>query len=397
MQNLFENINSRGSSALAAQTIERPVHAVSLVAKKGSTFHDFPYTSPQRKCIHCWIINVTPPGPHQCMHHCLYCYARDAVYSNYSPDTLVYNNLPELVEKDLKKLTVCPPVSISNVSDPCQDIPELRAEMKRLVELLMRYGVSILITTKGDPSFLLDIPGFARYEPKVVAVTVEGPTEVLQLVSPHAPSFYARLVAIRRFSSLGVRTVIRFDPVFIHLYQALFGESWFGKVAELIDMFAAVGARHIISSTGRLSKNTGKGSSRSTWRSIYNVIQSYSPLSAWKFENEYEHEVSWSGRGYMLRKDLRIEFHARVKELVEKNGMTYATCQELSSHESDSRGIPNCEGLPLPFTRKGLGGTFYPIAHCTAACYPSCRNRSAPPCGRSDLVTFKPLTLRALR
>jgi DNA repair photolyase len=397
MQNLFENINSRDSSALTAQTIERPVHAVSLVAKKGSTFHDFPYTSPQRKCIHCWIINVTPPGPHQCMHHCLYCYARNAVYSNYSPDTLVYNNLPELVEKDLKKLTVCPPVSISNVSDPCQDIPELRAEMKRLVELLMRYGVSILITTKGDPSFLLDIPGFARYEPKVVAVTVEGPTEVLQLVSPYAPSFYARLVAIRRLSSLGVRTVIRFDPVFIHLYQALFGESWFGKVAELIDMFAAVGARHIISSTGRLSKNTGKGSSRSTWRSIYNVIQTYSPLSAWKFENEYEHEVSWSGRGYMLRKDLRIEFHARVKELVEKSGMTYATCQELSSHESDSRGIPNCEGLPLPFTRKGLGGTFYPIAHCTAACYPSCRNRSAPPCGRSGLVTCKPLTLRALR
>jgi hypothetical protein len=50
---------------------------------------------------------------------------------------LVYNNLPELVEKDLNKLTICPPISISNVSDPCQDVPELKAEMKRLVEMLM--------------------------------------------------------------------------------------------------------------------------------------------------------------------------------------------------------------------------------------------------------------------
>jgi hypothetical protein len=97
MQNLFENTNSRGSSIPVTQAGKRQVQAVNLVAKKGSTFHDFPYTSPRRKCIHCWIINVTPPGPYQCTHHCLYCYARDAIYANYSPDMMVYNNLPELV------------------------------------------------------------------------------------------------------------------------------------------------------------------------------------------------------------------------------------------------------------------------------------------------------------
>ncbi|MEJ2739960.1 MAG: hypothetical protein P8105_09070, partial [Dehalococcoidia bacterium] len=304
MQSLFENINSRDSSGTTAQLFAIPAQPVTLTAKKSFTFHDFPYSSTRRKCIHCWIINVTPPGPNQCIHRCVYCYARDAIYSNHSPEMLVYNNLPELVEKDLRKMTVCPPVSISNVSDPCQDVPELKAEMQRLVEMLMSYGVSLLITTKGDPTFLLDIPGFARYEPKVVAVTIEGPSEVLQLVSPLAPPFYARLVAVRTLSGMGVRTVVRLDPVFIHLYQALYGENWFGKVAELIDVFSAVGARHIISSTGRLSKKAGKGSHNSAWHNIHNIIKGYSPLAAWKLENEYEHEVSWAGRGYMLRKDL---------------------------------------------------------------------------------------------
>ena len=228
-------------------------------------------------------------------------------------------------------------------------------------------------------------------------MTIEGPPEILQLVSPLAPSFYARLVAVRTLSSLGVRTVVRLDPVFIHLYQALYGENWFGKVAELIDVFSTVGTRHIISSTGRLSKKAGKGIVNSSWQNIYNIIKGYSPLAAWKFDNEYEHEVGWAGWGYMLRKDLRLDFHRKVRKLAEEKGMTYAVCQELSSQEGDSRGIPNCEGLPLPFTRKGLGGMFYPIDRCTAACNISCRDRNIPPCGRPELVDCRPLTRSMLK
>lgn len=46
------------------------------------------------------------------------------MYSNHSEDTLVYSNIPEFVEKDLKKLTLCPPISLSNACDPCQDVLE---------------------------------------------------------------------------------------------------------------------------------------------------------------------------------------------------------------------------------------------------------------------------------
>jgi DNA repair photolyase len=373
---------------------------IRLIAKKSSTFHDFPYSHRQRKCFHCWIINVTPPGPNHCRHQCLYCYAREAIYSNYSEDTLIYNNLPELVEKDLKKLSLCPPVSISNISDPCQDIPELKSEVKRLVQLLMNYGISFAITTKGDPSFLLEIPGFAEYEPKLIATTIEGTPEILQLLSPQAPPFYARLVSVNKLSRLGARTVVRLDPVFIHLFQALYGESWFCKMADLIDTFGASGARHIISSTGRLSKKPGRGAfsqGKSSWQRVHDVIYACSPLAAKKFQEEYRHESSWAGMGYMLRRDLRLDFHRKVRALVEAQGMTYATCQELPARDSDSHGLPHCEGMPLPFARRGMGGTFYPIPHCTANCHVSCRDLPNPSCERPDLVTPQPLKISRLR
>jgi len=213
--------------------------SVSLIAKKGSTFHDFPYSSPERKCFHCWIINVTPPGPNQCLHDCIYCYAREAIYSNYSEDTLIYNNLPELVERDLEKLSLCPPISLSNISDPCQDIPELKREVKRLIQLLMDYGVSFFITTKGDPAFLLELPGFIEYKPKFIAITIEGTPEVLDLLSPGAPSFYARVAAASKLSDMGIDIVVRLDPIFVHLFQALYGDPWLEKIAGLVDVFMA--------------------------------------------------------------------------------------------------------------------------------------------------------------
>ncbi|MFC1905297.1 hypothetical protein ACFLXL_00630 [Chloroflexota bacterium] len=373
---------------------------IRLIAKKVSTFHDFPYSDPRRKCFHCWIINVTPPGPNHCIHQCIYCYAREAIYSDYTEETLIYRNLPEMVEKDLKKLSICPPISISNISDPCQDIPELKTEVKRLVKLLMDYGVSFAITTKGDPSFLLEIPGFTRYEPKLIAITIEGTPEILPLLSPKAPPFYTRLVAVSKLARLGLRTVVRLDPLFIHLFQALHGDPWLRKISDLITMFAAAGAKHIISSTGRLSKKNrqsdlidGKGS----WHRIFNVINRYSPSTALKFQEEYVYERSWAGQGYMLRRDMRLDVHRKIRALVEANGMTYATCQELPARYSDSRNIPHCEGMPLPFTQKGLGDIFHPITGCTANCHVSCQNMVIPPCGRPALITPEPLKISILR
>jgi len=219
-------------------------------------------------------------------------------------------------------------------------------------------------------------------------------------LSPGAPSFDARVAAAAKLSSMGIDIVIRLDPILVHLFQALYGDSWFEKISELLDVFAAVGARHVIASTGRLSRRRSPSAGHegtSIWQRIYKVIYSQSPLAAKKFEQEYIYEAHWSGRGYRLRRDLRLGFHRKVKELVEARGMTYATCQELSAGESDSPGIPHCEGLPLPFARKQADGRFKPVPGCTANCHVSCRGLSNPPCGQAELISCEPLRLKKLR
>ena len=213
----------------------------------------------------------------------------------------MYNNLPQLVEKDLKKLTLCPPISISNTSDPCQDIPELRAELKKLILLLMNYGVSFSITTKGDPSFLLDVPGFTQYEPKFIGITIEGNADILQLISPMAPPFESRVKTVRKLSQAGIQTLIRLDPVFIHLFKALYANSWFKEIEKIIDIFADTGAKHVVSSTGRLSKRKPKAilenSGKSSWERILEVIRANSAEAAEEFQREYCYERGGTSHG----------------------------------------------------------------------------------------------------
>lgn len=376
------------------------MNRVRPVPKKGSTLHDYPYATPGRKCPHFWIINVTPPGPSHCLHHCLYCYAQHAIYSDYSDDTLVYNNLPELVEKDLKRIALCPPISMSNTSDPCQPIPELRAEVKRLVQLLMSYGVSFSITTKGDPGFLLELPGFVHYRPKFIAVTIEGTADITALLSPSALTFEKRVEVVRRLSGLGIDTLIRFDPVFIHLFQAVYGHSWFDKIEGLIDTFAGAGAKHIVCSTGRLSKKPvypAHGVGDSLWQRVLDVTQARSPAAARCFQRDYCYQRGGTSQGYLLERDLRLRFHRRLRAVVESRGMTYATCQELDAQECDSEGLPHCQRFLLPFAGKQSDGRFKAIEGCAANCHISCRGLAHPPCGQPKLASPQPFKVSYLR
>jgi DNA repair photolyase len=368
-----------------------------LIEKKGSTLHDFPYSSPERKCPHFWIINVTPPGPAHCTHRCIYCYARDAIYSDFSPEMKVYGNLPELVERDLRCIRLAPPVSISNVSDPCQHVPELRHAVVRLVALLIRHGIPFFITTKGDPRFLLNTPGFRDFPYKFVAVTIEGTEDMLPLLSPGAPPLQHRLDALRQLSASGTDTVVRLDPLFPHLFHALYGYRWWQELEKLVTTFTDAGARHVIASAGRLSGRRTPGSHSSSRDRMLGLVGQISPATGRRMRHDYAFERTWSGGGFLLRRELRVDLHRRVREIVEAHGMTCAVCQELGP-EADSQGPGQCEGFVLPFALKQPDGSFSPVEGCTACCHVTCSDTLQPPCGQPLLaspVPFKPAWLKA--
>ncbi|MEM2869420.1 MAG: hypothetical protein QW379_03235 [Thermoplasmata archaeon] len=370
--------------------------ALQLVPKRGSTFHDWPYAGPRRKCFHAWIVNLTPPGKDHCIHDCVYCYARYAIYSRPPKRVMqIYSNLPELVEMDLRRIRLCPPFSISNTTDPCQAVPELRRETRRLVELLVRKGPSFSITTKADPSFLLDIDGFAEFPRKFIAITIEGPPEVLRLLSPGAPPYEARLEALRSMSLNGVKCIVRLDPVLIHLWKALYHEGWRERLEELMRDFQSAGAVHVVSSTGRFSKSRP---SPSMFQRLKRIVATLSPRLAEEMERDYVFSREGTSEGYLLRREARLDFHRIARALAEDFGMSYATCQETMASETDSPYLPHCEGICLPFTVKGSDGVFRPVPGCTANCHVTCAGASrAPPCGRRSLVSSGPLRLSALK
>jgi DNA repair photolyase len=375
---------------------------VRSVPKKTSTFHDWPYSGPERKCFHAWIVNLTPPGPDHCIHDCVYCYARHAVYTRVkrgaggkvvTAPLEVYHNLPELIEKDLDRIRLCPPFSISNTTDPCQAVPAVQRETRRIVDLLVRRGPSFSITTKGDPGYLLDVEGFIAFPRKFVAVTIEGPAEVLRLLSPGAPTYEKRLEAVRTMAGANVPVIVRLDPVILHLWKALFGEGWTRELAGVMADLSGAGAVHVVSSTGRLSKS---GPAPSMFRRLQDIVRERSPAAADEMEADYEYSREYTSEGYLLKKPLRLAYHKLARESAEAQGLTYATCQETHASETDTPGLPHCEGVRLPFTLKGPDGIFRPVEGCGANCHVECRGKT-PACGRRALVTTAPLKLTGLR
>jgi DNA repair photolyase len=351
--------------------------------RRSPTLHDFPYRGENRKCYHKWIINVTPPGRGNCLHSCFYCYARDAVYSRGSDEGMVvYSNLASMVEGELAKLELCPPVSISNVTDPCQEVPELRQAVKELVEVLTRWGVSFHIITKGDPSFLAEVEGFPGKGYFFLAVTIEGAPEVLELLSPHAPDYGKRLQALRWAASLGLPALVRLDPVIPPIWRALYGEGWMDAAAGVLEDCAAAGAVHVVSSTGRFTSST-----LSRLRSIASGLSS---REGERMKQDYTYDRSYTSSGYMLRQDMRLSFHRDMREAAKGWGMTYAVCQELGPGEADTPGLLHCEGFAMPFSRRVGPREFEPIPVCSANCHVGCRDYAEPPCGRPQLVRDEP-------
>lgn len=331
------------------------------INKVGSTFHDFPHLEGS-KCPHVWIINVTPAGKPHCIHDCPFCYARWMVYSDRSWDAPLryYKNLDKVVEEELERYTKAPPVYLSSVTDVCQRVEPVREISSRVISLLSKKGLSISVTTKGDPGFILDIMKERGFERFVLQVSIEGPEEVIKITSPRALSFKDRLKVVENASKKGVTVIIRLDPFFYHLYIALFGDRWPRILKDLAICFKNAGAQAVIGSTGRFSGRdfyNERGELLGRDFDIYMDICQNFGLSRGIVEREHVVEKRRGIKGIWLRRELVSLFHLTMRRISKDISLEYTACD----------GDGSCNAFSLPFVVK-VGDRFEPIPNCNGRC-----------------------------
>jgi len=256
-----------------------------------------------------------------CPHACLYCYI-----SSYIPRPFECRAKKSPVERLLKELRKVDPklhISIANSSDPYPPVEAYLKLTRRALRELLSRGYKVQLITKSD--LVVRDLDLIRNGNCSVSITVTTLDERLaSKLEPFAPSPKRRLKALKTLARSGVPCSARLDPIIPGINDE--------GIEELVESLAKAGVSHIVSSTYKAKAD-----------SFERVMKAYPKLRGRLYEL-YWVEGTRVGRSRLLPRKLRYGLLKSVKELVEENGMTFATCRE---------GFPNlqsgetCDGSHL--------------------------------------------------
>jgi DNA repair photolyase len=180
-----------------------------------------------------------------CEHGCIYCFARPThAFMGLSPGLDFESKLymkpdaPELLERELSAPGYKPDViAIGTNTDPYQPIERRFGIMRRVLEVLERFGHPVGIVTKSH-LVTRDIDILARMARRnLVRVGISVTTmdaKLARLMEPRAPTPVRRLEALRALSDAGVPTTVMAAPVIPALNDA--------ELERILDAGKACGA-----------------------------------------------------------------------------------------------------------------------------------------------------------
>jgi len=143
-----------------------------------------------------------------CGHGCAYCYASSFIPRFFEPRPK--KDFLKRIDRELHLLPEGALISLSNSSDPYQPLEERFKLTRALLERLLDKKVKLLILTKSD-LVLRDLDLLEKI-PCVISFTITS-KELSNVLERGAPSFEARLSALKELRKRGFRCVVRLDPV----------------------------------------------------------------------------------------------------------------------------------------------------------------------------------------
>ena len=181
-----------------------------------------------------------------CEHGCIYCFARPThAYLGLSPGLDFESKLfakpeaPKLLERELSASGYVPrTIAIGTNTDPYQPIERQHQVMRRVLEVLERYGHPVGIVTKSA-LVVRDLDILARMAQRnlvkvALSVTTLDP-QLARVMEPRAATPARRLDALARLAAAGVPASVMVAPVIPALNDA--------EIERILDATAAVGVR----------------------------------------------------------------------------------------------------------------------------------------------------------
>ncbi len=249
-----------------------------------------------------------------CMHGCLYCYA---TYIPHFGNVRLKEKLLIRLEKDLKRLDLKKPISMSNSSDPYPPVEREYKITRKCIELMKDYGVKLLVVTKSD--IVARDADILSEMNCCVSVTVTG-FKYAKIIEPQAPMPEKRIEAMEKLKDAGIPVVLRLDPVLPFI-----NESEVEEVLRRCDF-----VDHVVTSTLKL-----RGDS---FRRIVSALpwleEQYRRLY---FEMGEKIQNSW-----YLPESMRSKILRKVESICDELGISCAFCREGFKFKAKS-----CDGQHL--------------------------------------------------
>ncbi len=179
-----------------------------------------------------------------CEHGCIYCFARPThAYLGLSPgldfETKLFAkpDAPKLLERELSAADYVPrTIAIGTNTDPYQPIERTHQVMRRILEVLDRFGHPVGIVTKSA-LIVRDLDILARMAQRnlvkvaLSVTTLDG--KLARTMEPRAPTPERRLDALRQLAAAGIPASVMVAPIIPALNDA--------EIERILDCAAAAG------------------------------------------------------------------------------------------------------------------------------------------------------------
>lgn len=263
-----------------------------------------------------------------CSHFCLYCYA--TAYIGRKASTPKQQAL-ERLKYDVEHI-IDPRyhIDLSTSSDP---YPPEEAEYeltRKMLELLIAYGLKVLIVTKSN-LVARDTDILSKGNAAVTITITTLDKSLAKVLEPGAPPPKERVKAIEQLVASGIPTGVRLDPVLPHLNDDR--ES----IRSVLEAVVNAGARFVVTSTYKARPDN-----------LRRLVLALPELEE-KYYRLYKVEGKWQYGYWYLRPGLRRQILEIVRQEASRLNLQFAVCREGFR---DLLTAPSCDGSHLIPRRK---------------------------------------------